>query len=215
MPILIEAAVESLDAALAAAQGGAHRLELCTGLVHGGTTPDVKLLRACRSQLLIPLFVLIRPRPGDFVYTDAEHRAMLEQIQRAKAAGARGIVSGELTNRGQPHEQRTRALIDATRPLPFTFHRAFDECADQGTALESLIRLRVSRVLTSGGAKTAPEGADKIRELVAQADGRIEILPGGGIDASNVASLVRTTGVREVHFSVKTADKVERVVEVL
>lgn len=215
MPILIEAAVESLDAALAAAQGGAHRLELCTDLAHGGTTPDVKLLRACRSQLLIPLFVLIRPRPGDFVYTDAEHRAMLEQIQRAKAAGARGIVSGELTGRGTPNEDRTRALIDAARPLPFTFHRAFDECADLLKALETLIRLRVSRVLTSGGAKTAPEGANKIRELVAQADGRIEILPGGGIDASNVAGLVRTTGVREVHFSVKTADKVEKVVEVL
>lgn len=215
MPILIEAAVESLDAALAAAQGGAHRLELCTDLAHGGTTPDVKLLRACRSQLLIPLFVLIRPRPGDFVYTEAEHRTMVEQIQRAKAAGARGIVSGELTERGTPNEGRTRALIDATRPLPFTFHRAFDACADQLNALETLIRLRVSRVLTSGGAQTAPAGADKIRELVAQADGRIEILPGGGIDASNVARLVRTTGVREVHFSVKTADKVEQVVEVL
>lgn len=202
MTLLIEAAVESLDAALAAARGGANRLELCTDLAHGGTTPDLNLLQA---QLPIPVFVLVRPRAGDFVYTDVEHRTMLEQIARAKRAGARGIVTGDLSL------DRTRELIAAARPLPVTFHRAFDVFPDRSDALEQLIDLGVERVLTSGGAPTAPEGAAQIRRLVVQAKGRIGILPGGGIDATNVARLVRETGVREVHFSVKEAEKVRAV----
>jgi len=202
MPILIEAAVESLDAALAAVEGGAHRLELCTDLAHGGTTPDPNLLHV---QLPIPVFVLVRPRAGDFGYTDAEHRTMLEQIARARSAGAHGIVTGDLIL------SRTRDLIAATRPLPVTFHRAFDVFPDRSEALERLIELGVERVLTSGGAPTAPEGAEEIRRLVAQAKGRIEIMPGGGINPNNVARLVQQTGVREVHFSVKGAEKVRAV----
>ena len=202
MPILIEAAVELLDAALAAVAGGANRLELCTDLAHGGTTPDLSLLPV---QLPIPVFVLVRPRAGDFVYTDAEHRAMREQIARAKSAGAHGIVTGDLSL------DRTRALIAAARPLPVTFHRAFDVFPDPSDALERLIDLGVERVLTSGGAPTAPEGAEQIRRLVAQAKGRIGILPGGGIDARNVARLVRETGVNEVHFSVRDMEKVKAV----
>jgi len=200
--LLIEAAVESLDAARAAARGGAHRLELCTDLAHGGTTPDLNLLQA---QLPIPAFVLVRPRAGDFAYTDAEHRTMLEQIARAKRAGAHGIVTGDLSL------DRTRDLIAAARPLPVTFHRAFDVFPNLSDALEQLIGLGVERVLTSGGAPTAPEGAAQIRRLVVQAKGRIGILPGGGIDATNVARLVRDTGVREVHFSVQEAEKVRAV----
>ena len=206
MPILIEAAVESLDAALAAVEGGADRLELCTDLVHGGTTPDLKLLHV---QLPIPVFVLVRPRTGDFVYTDAEHRTMLEQISRARSGGAHGIVTGDLSL------DRTRDLIAAARPLPVTFHRAFDVFPDRSETLERLISLGVERVLTSGGAPTAPEGADEIRRLVVQAKGRIAILPGGGINPNNVARLVKQTGVREVHFSVKDATKVRKVVQSL
>jgi copper homeostasis protein len=213
--ILVEAAVESLAAALAAAAGGAHRVELCTDLAHGGTTPDMQLLRACRAQLEIPVFVLIRPRAGDFVYTDAEHRTTLEQIRDAKNGGAHGIVTGELTPDHEVAPQRTAELIAAARPLPVTFHRAFDVCADLSAALESLIALGVERVLTSGGAPTAPEGAGRIDRLVVQASGRIEILAGGGIDAKNVARLVRESGVREVHFSVKDADKVRKVMQAL
>src|SRR5258705_1641982 len=203
MQILIEAAVESRDAALAAVEGGADRLELCTDLAHGGTTPDLNLLQV---QLPIPVFVLVRPRAGDFVYTDAEHRTMLEQISRARKAGAHGIVTGDLSL------DRTRDLIAAARPLPVTFHRAFDVFPDRPEALERLISLAVDRVLTSGGAPTAPEGADQIRRLVVQAKGRIGILPGGGINPNNVARLVQLTGVREVQFSVKDADKVLAVV---
>lgn len=212
--ILLEAAVESLDAALAAAYGGAHRIELCADLAHGGTTPSVQLLHDCRSQLLTPIFVLVRPRPGDSVYTAAEHRTMIEQICRAKEAGAHGIVIGSLTA-AQIAETITAELIDAARPMFVTFHRAFDVCVDQAAALERLIRLGVDRVLTSGGAPTAPEGAERIRQLVTQANGRIEILAGGGIDGENVARLVRETGVREVHFSVRDVAKVREVVRAL
>ena len=215
MTTLIEAAVESLDAAVAAAEGGAHRIELCADLAHGGTTPDVQLLRACRSELAIPIFVLVRPRAGDFVYTAPEHQIMIDQIHRAKDAGARGIVTGALTAAQRIAADRTAELFHAALPLPVTFHRAFDVCLDLAVALERLIHLGVDRLLTSGGAATAAEGAEQIRALVAQAKGRIAILPGGGITPDNVARLVRETGVREVHFSVKDAEKVRNVVQAL
>ena len=159
--------------------------------------------------------MLVRPRAGDFVYTEAEHRTMLDEIETAKHAGARGIVTGGLTARRAIDDSRVAELIQAARPLAVTFHRAFDECADLPTALEILIRLGVDRVLTSGGAKTAPEGAHQISALVTQAAGRIGILPGGGIDASNVARLVQETTVQEIHFSVKTSNKVRDVLESL
>jgi len=213
--ILVEAVVESVDAALAAAEGGAHRIELCTDLAHGGTTPTVQLLRDCHSQVVFPVFVLVRPRAGDFVYTAAEHRTMLELIHRAKEAGAHGIVTGSLTGAHQIAETRTAELVDAARPWTLTFHRAFDVCADLAVALERLIHLGVDRVLTSGGAPTAPQGAERIRQLVIQAGRRIEILAGGGIDGGNVARLVRETVVREVHFSVKDSVKVRAVVKAL
>jgi copper homeostasis protein len=143
------------------------------------------------------------------VYTGAEHQAMLEQIRTAKTAGAQGIVTGDL------NLNRTRDLIAAARPLPVTFHRAFDVFPDLSEALERLIELGVERVLTAGGAPTAPEGAERIRRLVIKAERRIEILAGGGINAENVARLVRDTGVREVHFSAKDAEKVRSVVNAL
>ena len=207
--ILVEAAVESLSAALAAAEGGAQRVEYCTDLASGGTTPPLDVL----PKVAVPVFVLIRPRAGDFVYTDDEHRTMLRQIAQAKAVGAHGIVSGALTDEGDVEAERTAELIGATRPLPFTFHRAIDirVYTRINPALEILIKLGVERVLTSGGANTAPEGAKQIARYVQQAKGRITILPGGGIDASNVAQLVRETGVNEIHFSVKDANKVRAV----
>lgn len=206
--MLVEAAVESLEAALAAVEGGAHRVELCANLAEGGTTPSLELLRATVSRLRIPVFVLVRPRAGDFVYTDAEHRTMLEQIEDAKAAGAAGIVTGALTAQREIDEARVTELIKAARPLPFTFHRAIGVCPRIEAALETLIRLGVDRVLTSGDAA-------QIRKLVIQAAGRIIILPGGGINADNVARRVQETGVREIHFSVKTAQKVRDVLESL
>ena len=203
--MLVEAAVESLDAALAAAEGGAHRLELCSNLAEGGTTPPLDLLRAVRSQLLIPVFVLVRPRAGDFVYADAEHRTMLQQIAAAKSAGARGIVTGALTAQREIDVARVTELVRAARPLPFTFHRAIGVCTRIDVALETLIRLGVDRVLTS----------EQIGELVKQAAGRIIIMAGGGINADNAARIVRETGVTEIHFSVQEAQKVRDILESL
>ena len=213
--ILVEACVESLDAAMAAARGGAQRIELCANLAAGGTSPDAATLAACVSGLAIPVFVMVRPRPGDFRYSAVEHAGMLYEIQRVKDAGAHGVVTGSLRPNGSIEERRTTELIAAAAPLPVTFHRAFDECPDAGQALERLIDLGATRLLTSGGATTAPQGAAKIAELVRLAAGRIAILAGGGVNASNVAELVRTTGVREVHLSTTDAEKIRRLVEAL
>ena len=140
---------------------------------------------------------------------------MLEQIEHAKQAGAHGIVTGALTLQRELDEVRTAELLEAARPLHFTFHRAFDACRDRRTTLESLIRLGVERVLTSGGATTAPEGVHEIRRLVIQAKGRIEILPGGGVTGENVIQLVQQTGVRELHFSANDPNKVRIIRELL
>jgi copper homeostasis protein len=200
-PILIEACVDSIESALAAGRGGAHRIELCANLVEGGTTPSAGTLAVCRARLDIPICVLIRPRGGDFLYSAAELAVMLEDIHRAKQAGAQGIVTGVLRADGEIDTDRTRELIGAARPLRVTFHRAFDVCRDAGRALDRLIALGVDRVLTSGQAATAPEGAEAIAGLVRKASGRIAILPGGGITEDNVAALVRATAVTEVHLT--------------
>src|SRR5256885_4769372 len=199
--ILVEACVDSIESALAAARGGAHRIELCANLIEGGTAPSAGTLAVCRSQLDIPIFVLIRPRCGDFLYSAAELAVMLEDIRRAKEAGAQGIVTGVLRADGDMDTDRTRELSEAARPLQVTFHRAFDVCRDAGRALETLIALGVERVLTSGQAGTALEGADTIAGLVRRAAGRIVVLPGGGVTEDNVAALVRATGVTEVHLT--------------
>ncbi len=200
-PIVVEACVDSVESALAAARGGAHRIELCANLVEGGTTPSAGTLAVCRARLDIPIFVLIRPRGGDFLYSAAELAVMLEDIGRAKEAGAHGVVTGALRADGEIDADRTRELIAAARPLRVTFHRAFDVCRDAGRALETLIALGVDRVLTSGQAGTAPEGVETIARAVRQAAGRIAVLPGGGITVDNVADLVRATGVTEVHLT--------------
>jgi copper homeostasis protein len=200
-PILVEACVDSIDSALAAAHGGAHGIELCANLVEGGTTPSAGTLALCRERLDIPIHVLIRPRGGDFLYSTAEFTVMLEDIRRAKQAGAQGVVTGALRADGDIDAERTRELIGAARPMRVTFHRAFDVCRDPAAALETLIALGADRVLTSGQAATAPEGAQTIARLVRQAAGRITILPGGGITEDNVAELVRATGVTEVHLT--------------
>lgn len=211
--IQIEACVESLEAAVAAAAGGAHRIELCANLAVGGTSPSSELLAACLSQLHIPIFVMVRPRPGDFRYSSAELTAMLDEIKRVKDAGAHGIVTGALRLGGTVDQTLTGELIAAAQPLPATFHRAFDECPDTEKALETLIVLGAARILTSGQATTAPQGTAMIAKLVRLAAGRIGILAGGGINGDNVSALVRASGVREVHLSTKDAEKVRRVVE--
>jgi copper homeostasis protein len=197
--VILEACVDSVESALAAQAGGAHRIELCEDLLEGGTTPSAGMIEVCRERLRIPVHVLIRPRGGDFVYSDLEIEVMQRDIALARRLGAQGVVYGALRADGSVDVERTKALLGASRPLSVTFHRAFDFTPDADAALDTLIGLGVDRVLTSGQAPTAVEGTRTLARLVARAAGRIGILAGGGLTEENVAGVVASTGVREVH----------------
>ena len=198
-PILIEACVNSTTSALAAQRGGAGRVELCDNLHEGGTTPSLGSIAAARRHLNIQLFVMIRPRGGDFLYSDLEFEIMREDVLRAKEAGADGVVFGILNPDGTIDAGRCTELAGLSAPLGVTFHRAFDMTADPFTALEDLMRLGIERVLTSGQRPSAPEGIDLIAELVDRAHNRITIMPGVSIDATNIAEIIDQTGAREYH----------------
>jgi copper homeostasis protein len=197
--ILIEAATETLEDVLAAQRAGAGRIELCANLGVGGTTPSDELVRATLEETELPVFVMIRPRGGGFVYSDEEMEGMLRDIDRARSAGIAGIVTGVLTPDNLIDTDRTRRLVSAAGALPVTFHRAFDSTHSLPDSLEQLIQLGITRVLTSGGAPTALEGAPAISALVAQARGRIAIIAGGGVREHNVRELIALTGIREIH----------------
>ena len=197
--VLVEACVDSVTGALAAMEGGARRLELCAGLLEGGLTPSAGLLETVRLHVSETLYVLIRPRGGDFLYDSEEMIVMLRDIGEAKRRGAHGVVLGVLSADGRVDTKRTETLINAARPLEVTFHRAFDLTRDPAEALDALIALGVDRVLTSGQATTAEEGIPEIARIVKQAAGRIAVLAGGGINEGNAARIVRETGVREIH----------------
>jgi copper homeostasis protein len=197
--------VDSVESARAALAGGADRLELCDNLVEGGTTPSAGTIAVCVAKVALPVFVLVRPRGGDFVYDETEAAVMLRDVATARELGALGIVTGALTAPGDVDEPLMRALVDAAGPLPVTFHRAFDVCRDRDAALATLLRLGVRRVLTSGGAATALDGAPEIHRLSALAGDRLAILAGGGVNESNARELVLETGVREIH--VRCADQ--------
>jgi copper homeostasis protein len=197
--ITIEAAVEALESAVAAEGDGAGRIELCANLSVGGTTPSAELIATVLEKTQLPVFVMIRPRGGGFVYTDAELAAMTRDIESARRTDIGGIVTGVLKPDGGVDVDRTRLLVDSAAGLPVTFHRAFDFAGNLPDALEQLIEIGVSRVLTSGGAPTAAEGASVIAALVAQACDRITIIAGGGVRDHNVRELVAHTGVGEVH----------------
>src|ERR1043166_2578727 len=197
--VIVEACVDSVAGARAAVEGGARRLELCTGLLEGGLTPSPGLLETVRLHVSETIHVLIRPRGGDFLYDAEEMNVMLRDIGEAKQRGARGVVLGVLSADGRVDTNRTRMLIDAARPLEVTFHRAFDLTRDPAEALDALIALGVERVLTSGQAATAEAGIPEIARMAKQAAGRIAVLARGGINEGNAARIVRETGVREIH----------------
>ena len=199
---LFESCIDSHGAALASASGGAGRVELCARLDVGGTTPDAALIERCAASLTIPVFVMIRPRGGGFVYDAGEVAAMEADIRTAIAAGAHGVVFGALRRDATIDVDVMRRLIDRARPLPVTCHKAIDATRDPVEALETLLALGVDRVLTSGGADTAAAGAPTIARMVARAGDALVVMAGGGIRAHNVAALVRQTGVREVHARV-------------
>jgi copper homeostasis protein len=198
-PILVEAAVDSAEAAVAAERAGAHRIELCANLGEGGTTPSAGTIGAALARVKVPIFVMIRPRAGDFLYTAIELDVMLRDIAAARSAGAHGIVTGVLAADGRVDIERTRELVEAAGPLPVTFHRAIDLTADLDEALDALIDAGVTRVLTSGGVPRAGDGIRRIASLVRRASGRIIVMPGGGISAGNAGQIVRDTGAREIH----------------
>lgn len=197
--ILVEACVDSVASALAAERGGAHRLELCNALFDGGTTPSAGMIAACKAAVSIPVFVMVRPRGGGFVYSDAECDVMRRDVTVARELGADGIAIGGLCRDNTIDVELVRMLVEAARGLPVTFHRAFDFTPDLEASLESLIDSGVQRVLTSGGAPTAADGVTVLADLVHQAGSRIVVMAGGGVREENVHSLVSASGVREVH----------------
>jgi copper homeostasis protein len=201
--IILEICVESIDSALAAQQGGAERIELCQNLAVGGTTPSFGMIEAARRLLNIKVFVLIRPRGGDFVYSDAEFSLMQMDIHCCGKMGCHGVVIGMLNADGSIDVRRYAALTAIARQynMQVTFHRAFDCCRDLPEGLENIIDLSCERVLTSGGHPTAPEGTAALRQLVLQAGERITVMPGGGITIENATELIKNTGVKEIHGS--------------
>jgi len=201
----LEISVESLERAVAAERGGASRIELCDSLDVGGVTPSVELMRETRACVWAPIFAMVRPRAGDFVYSAAEFEAMKQSIEVARAAGIDGIVLGLLKENRQVDVERTRELVRAAAPLPVTFHRAFDESSDLFVALEDVVATGVSRLLTSGGMLRAPEAAERIGELVRCAAGRVIVMPGSGITAENAAEIVAETGATEIHAGLSSA----------
>ncbi|MFA7127923.1 MAG: copper homeostasis protein CutC [Sphaerochaeta sp.] len=197
--VKIEICLESVQSVLAAQEGGADRVEFCSDLFEGGLTPTLGAFRTALKHATIPMNVMIRPRGGDFCYTDLEFETMLEDARIFKEEGANGIVFGILTPNGQIDKERSQLLIDLVRPLEVTFHRAFDMTINGYEALEDLILLGVDRVLTSGLEATVPEGADTLAELVKQAGKRIIVMPGCGITERNFKKMQKQIGASEYH----------------
>jgi copper homeostasis protein len=199
--ISLEVCANSITSALAAQEGGAIRVELCDNLYAGGTTPSPGQIITARKLLHIKLYVLIRPRGSDFLYTDIEFDTMVADVKYCIEAGCDGIVTGMLNADGTVDKERCSQLVQLAKQagLGVTFHRAFDMCADQFHALEDIIGIGFERILTSGGKSTAMEGARVITELVKKAKGRISIMAGSGITEINAADLIMITGVKEIH----------------
>ncbi|MGO4222931.1 copper homeostasis protein CutC [Lysobacter sp. TAF61] len=202
---LLEIAANSLASALAAQDGGADRIELCENLGEGGCTPSYGTIAVARERLRIPLYVLIRPRAGDFLYDASECEVMLRDIASCVRLGCDGVVIGALAEDGAVDGATCRELVAAAGALGVAFHRAFDVARDQAQALESVIALGCERVLTSGAQSTALEGAGRIAQLVQQADRRIRVMAGAGITGANLGELIVRTGADEFHASAKAA----------
>lgn len=200
----VEICIDSAEGMAAAAKGGADRVELCDNLMEGGTTPSAGTIKQARALGSLGLMVIIRPRGGDFLYSDVEFDVMLDDIRMAKQLGADGVVIGCLKADGSVDMERNARLIEAAGKLSVTFHRAFDMTPDPRAALEDVIKLGAARVLTSGQEGSAYEGMDLIAELVRLAAGRVVVMPGGGITPRNVRRIVQTTGVTEVHLSARS-----------
>ena len=198
----IEICANSVESAVKAQEGGAYRVELCAGIPEGGTTPSFGDIRMARQLLQnTKLHVIIRPRGGDFLYSPLELEIMLHDIKVARQLGADGVVFGCLTAEGDIDIPAMKMLMNAVGDMSVTFHRAFDMCKNPQEALEQIIALGCSRILTSGQEPNAVKGIPLLKELVKQADGRIIIMPGCGVNPSNILHIAEETGACEFHFS--------------
>lgn len=202
--MITEVCAYSLASCLKAQAAGAGRVELCSGQAEGGTTPSAGLIKLVRQSLTTPVFVMIRPRGGDFLYTNAELEVMMADLEVAKQMRVAGLVLGLLQANGTVDEERTRQLVELAHPLPVTFHRAFDMTRNPTEALEAVIRTGAVRILTSGQQPTAELGLPVLRQLVQQAAGRIEIMAGAGVTASN-ARMLKEAGLDALHLSGSTS----------
>lgn len=202
-PLKFEICALNIQSALAAEAAGAHRIELCSALDVGGLTPSPGLIRAAVKSLNIPVNVLIRPREGDFCYTDLELQVMLDDIRFCRECGANGVVVGALDARGHLDIPKLEAMRDAAGDMEIVHHRAFDFSANPTEALEQLIALGYQRVLSSGQSDSAYEGRFLLQKLVQQANGRISVMPGAGIEAHNIRAVVDVSGASEFHFTGK------------
>ena len=203
--LLLEICANSVESAFLAQLGGAHRVELCENIYEGGTTPSYGAIRLARKMLDIELNIIIRPRGGDFLYSESEFEIMCEDIVMAKQLGADGVVFGFLLPDGSVDTKRTQKLVKLAKPMNVTFHRAFDVCKDPYLALEEIIGCGCNRILTSGRANKAENGTELLKKLVETANGRIIIMPGSGIDESNIEEIYKETGVNEFHASLRTS----------
>lgn len=201
---LLEISVGSAEAAAAAERGGADRVELCREQSVGGLTPSSRMIQAARERVRIPIYVMIRPHAGDFVYSDQEFAAMRDQILLAQRLQMDGVVLGILTKERRVDVARTRELVEMAEKMEVTFHRAIDETADLLGALEQVVETGAERILTSGGKPTALEGAEKIAKMVTKAGGRVRILPGAGIHAGNIREVARTIRATEYHAALSS-----------
>lgn len=199
--VVFEVCLDSVEACRAAEDGGASRVELCSALLEGGLTPSFGMLKQARQATTLKIMAMVRPRGGDFCYSAAEFEVMKSDLEMIKSLGADGAVFGLLNPDGTVDRDRTAELIRLARPLPVTFHRAFDVTCDPFAALETLIELGVERILTSGQEPSVLEGVPLLKQLVEHASGRVIIMPGGPVSARNLAPIIAATGVREFHFA--------------
>jgi len=193
----------NIESCMAIQEGGADRIELCADPGSGGTTPSFGLIKTAREKVSIDIFPIIRPRGGDFLYSDEEFQIMIKDVLLCKTLECNGVVLGLLKKDGQIDIERTAKLIEAAYPMDVTFHRAFDRCRDPFEALGQLINLGCKRILTSGQELTAPQGAELIAQLVKQSAGRISIMPGSGVRKENIKQLAGITGAHEFHSSLR------------
>ncbi len=202
--MILEICLDSVESAIASERGGAQRIELCSDLTEGGITPSAGLIQLVRKQVGIEVFVMVRPRGGDFLYTEYEYDVMKYDVMEAKKLGADGVVLGLLDGEGRVDVRRTRELVELARPMEITFHRAFDMSANLSESLAQVIETGANRILTSGGMPTIVQGAHRVTHLIAAAKGRIPIMVGGGLRQENIHEIALCTGATEFHCSLRT-----------